>query len=187
VDSGLQLLHRQIAAVNVASLRPLAVSAFLGAAGYLPGLPLTPSSRSYLVRDSGKGGSNSKTLPMVSLKVGPLLELLKQAYRSFTSAQFVECRECLDQILHTIPLVVASNRTETNDLKELLEVCREYITALRIKAAMGGTEDVERSLELAAYFTHCNLQPGHLMLALKTAMASAFKNKVRRSFSCLLF
>ena len=187
VDSGLQLLHRQIAAVNVASLRPLAVSAFLGAAGYLPGLPLTPSSRYYLVRDSGKGGSNSKTLPMVSLKVGPLLELLKQAYRSFTSAQFVECRECLDQILHTIPLVVASNRTETNDLKELLEVCREYITALRIKAAMGGTEDVERSLELAAYFTHCNLQPGHLMLALKTAMASAFKNKVRRSFSYLLF
>ena len=38
--------------------------------------------------------------------------------------------------------------------------------------------DVKRSLELAAYFTHCNLQPAHLMLALKTAMALAFKNKV---------
>lgn len=38
--------------------------------------------------------------------------------------------------------------------------------------------DVPRSLELAAYFTHCNLQPAHLMLALKTAMALAFKNKV---------
>ena len=38
--------------------------------------------------------------------------------------------------------------------------------------------DITRSLELAAYFTHCNLQPAHLMLALKTAMALAFKNKV---------
>ena len=36
-------------------------------------------------------------------------------------------------------------------------------------------EEVARALELAAYFTHCNLQPAHLMLALKTAMASAFK------------
>ena len=34
-----------------------------------------------------------------------------------------------------------------------------------------------RSLELNAYFTHCNLQPSHLMLALKTAMASAYKAK----------
>lgn len=43
--------------------------------------------------------------------------------------------------------------------------------------------DVPRSLELAAYFTHCNLQPAHLMLALKTAMALAFKNKV--SLPCM--
>ena len=44
---------------------------------------------------------------------------------------------------------------------------------------MGNSEggDVGRSLELAAYFTHCNLQPAHLMLALKTAMANAFKSK----------
>ena len=46
--------------------------------------------------------------------------------------------------------------------------------------------DIPRSLELAAYFTHCNLQPSHLMLALKTAMALAFKSKVHRlePFSC---
>ena len=70
---------------------------------------------------------------------------------------------------------------ESNDLKELLDVSREYLIALRVKSAMAeaGAQDVGRGLELAAYFTHCNLQPSHLMLALKTAMASAFKNKVR--------
>ena len=77
--------------------------------------------------------------------------------------------------------MIAGNRSETNDLKDLINVCREYITAVRVKEEMnkytGANTNVARSLELVAYFTHCNLQPGHLLLALKTAMASAFKNK----------
>ena len=67
-------------------------------------------------------------------------------------------------------------------------MAREYMTAVRIKSALdeasqaeGG--DVVRSLELSAYFTHCNLQPSHQMLALKTAMANAFKAKVRLAIS----
>ena len=75
------------------------------------------------------------------MKTSLLLDLLQQAYRSFTSAQFVECRSNLDTIIQSIPLVIANNRNETNDLKELLDVCREYITALRVKGAMGETED----------------------------------------------
>ena len=34
-----------------------------------------------------------------------------------------------------------------------------------------------RNMELLAYFTCCNLQPAHLLLALRMAMASAFKGK----------
>jgi coatomer protein complex subunit alpha (xenin) len=105
-------------------------------------------------------------------------------YKAFTGAQFAECRAELDIIIHSIPLVVVSKREESNELKELLDVCREYITALRVKSAMSEhAEDPVRSLELSAYFTHCNLQPAHLMLALKTAMANAFKSKVCHSNS----
>lgn len=32
-------------------------------------------------------------------------------------------------------------------------------------------------MELLAYFTCCNLQPAHLLLALRMAMAAAFKGK----------
>eukprot|EP01041_Mallomonas_annulata_P007740 gene7740-15829_t len=179
VDSALQLLHRQIAAVNVIPIRPLAISTFIGAScSFLPGLPLAPSNKTYLLRDGGKPtGGSAKPMPAMSMKVTPLLELLKQAYRSFTAAQFDECRLNLDKILQSIPMVVTATRSESNDLKELLDVCREYITALRVKSSMAETEDVARGLELAAYFTHCNLQPAHLMLALKNAMATAFKNK----------
>ena len=126
-------------------------------------------------------------MPALALKVAPLLETLKNAYRSFTGGQFGECKFALAQILTSIPLVAASSRSEANDLKELLEVAREYMTAVRIKAALdeaSHTEgsDVSRGLELSAYFTHCNLQPSHLMLALKTAMANAFKAKVSCHF-----
>lgn len=176
VESALQLLNRQIALVNAAPIKALAIGSYLGSTAFLPGLPLAPVGKSYLMRDAGKSASG-KPLPSVALKTSLLLDLLQQAYRSFTSAQFVECRSNLDTVVQSIPLVVANGRNDTNDLKELLDVCREYITALRVKAAMGETDDPSRSLELAAYFTHCNLQPAHLMLALKTAMASAFKSK----------
>ena len=38
-------------------------------------------------------------------------------------------------------------------------------------------KDPVRMTELWAYFTHCNLQPAHLLLALKSAMINAFKIK----------
>lgn len=172
----MNLLNRQIAAVNVDSLRPFAIATFLGASSYLPGLPLLPSNRCYLIREVGK---TPKPMPAVCLKVSYVLESLKSAYRAFTAGQFTECNESLAQILDTVPLLLAGSRNEGNDLKELVDVCREYITAIRVKEEMSlVVDDIPRTLELGAYFTHCNLQPAHLLLALKTAMATAFKNKV---------
>eukprot|EP00602_Paraphysomonas_sp_CaronLab_P003921 CAMPEP_0185017118 /NCGR_PEP_ID=MMETSP1103-20130426/76_1 /TAXON_ID=36769 /ORGANISM="Paraphysomonas bandaiensis, Strain Caron Lab Isolate" /LENGTH=1209 /DNA_ID=CAMNT_0027546379 /DNA_START=137 /DNA_END=3767 /DNA_ORIENTATION=- len=176
VDTSLQLLNRQIAAVNVATLRRNAVATYLGASAFLPGLPLTPSTRTHLMRDTDPK-QQTKPMPSVCVKLPPLLEALKLAYRAFTAGQFAECKEHLERIFNSIPFVVATTRSAANDVKELLEVCREYLTAIRVKNAIGEASDVSRSLELAAYFTHCNLQPSHLMLALKSAMASAFKNK----------
>jgi len=37
--------------------------------------------------------------------------------------------------------------------------------------------NLKRSIELAAYFTHCRLQPVHLQLAIRSAMLLAFKIK----------
>jgi len=60
----------------------------------------------------------------------------------------------------------------------MFEICREYITAIRIKGAMSNySSDPVRSTEVATYFTHCNLLPVHLLLALRYAMGIAFKHK----------
>ena len=42
----------------------------------------------------------------------------------------------------------------------------------------GAASDPVRLTELSAYFTHCQLQPVHLILALRSAMGTAFKTKV---------
>eukprot|EP00595_Chromulina_sp_UTEXLB2642_P000193 CAMPEP_0196762362 /NCGR_PEP_ID=MMETSP1095-20130614/1773_1 /TAXON_ID=96789 ORGANISM="Chromulina nebulosa, Strain UTEXLB2642" /NCGR_SAMPLE_ID=MMETSP1095 /ASSEMBLY_ACC=CAM_ASM_000446 /LENGTH=444 /DNA_ID=CAMNT_0042113041 /DNA_START=2221 /DNA_END=3556 /DNA_ORIENTATION=+ len=178
VETGLNLLNRQVAAVNTSLLKSGAISLFVGSSCYLPGLPLVPANRSFIFSNNTTTTTKAKPLPALTLKIPPLLEMLKQAYKSFTSAQFQECKDLLETILHTIPLTYAPTRTESNDLKELIDVSREYITAVRVKAAITSAgDDITRGLELAAYFTHCNLQPSHLLLALKTAMANAFKNK----------
>lgn len=38
-------------------------------------------------------------------------------------------------------------------------------------------EDAARNMELAAYFTHCSLQPTHTALSLRNAMTIFFKAK----------
>lgn len=61
------------------------------------------------------------------------------------------------------------------------DICREYKTAIRLKAAIAEVpaDDAKRQIELAAYFTHCALQPAHLLLALRMAMVAAFKVRAR--------
>jgi hypothetical protein len=70
---------------------------------------------------------------------------------------------------------------------QLLTICREYILGLslelkrrdiaRVHGENPPMEEQIISAELAAYFTHCNLQPVHLMLTLRTAQNVFFKLK----------
>ena len=52
---------------------------------------------------------------------------------------------------------------------------REYLLGVSIelerrRVAQEEPENVRRGLELAAFFTHCQLQPPHLQIALRSAM-----------------
>ena len=65
-------------------------------------------------------------------------------------------------------------------LAQLVAISREYILGLTLEVARkaSGKDDPasqRRAAELAAYFTHCNLQPVHLMLAIRSAMTTMFK------------
>ncbi len=180
VESAIHLLNRQIGATHFKGLKVLSAPIFAGSQAYLPGICQAPPLRNYLGRDGNKASNSS--FPSIVYSVKMLLESLKQSYRLFTAAQFEECRMVLESVLLLAPLVPVASKTESDDLRELLLICKEYLVALLLKTGMDESTEIGRSLEFAAYFTHCNLQPSHLILALKAAMALAFKNKVRLIF-----
>uniref|UniRef100_A0A8C5IR19 Coatomer protein complex subunit alpha n=1 Tax=Junco hyemalis TaxID=40217 RepID=A0A8C5IR19_JUNHY len=66
--------------------------------------------------------------------------------------------------------------------QQLVAICREYIVGLsmeieRKKLPKETLEQQKRICEMAAYFTHSNLQPVHMILVLRTALNLFFKLK----------
>jgi len=65
-----------------------------------------------------------------------------------------------------------------DDVKELIIIVKEYVLGLQMELRRREVKDnIARQQELAAYFTHCNLQIPHLRLALQNAMTVCFKAK----------
>mmetsp|Transcript_23588 Transcript_23588/g.31342 ORF Transcript_23588/g.31342 Transcript_23588/m.31342 type:complete len:1298 (+) Transcript_23588:62-3955(+) len=177
-SSALQLLNRQIAASEFSVLKDTMIGCYLGSTMSLPGVPGSGSMNIPLLRNDAGGHPGSDSLPRTSLKISNLVAGIRSGYRFFQGGKFNDSKNSFTDVLKKIPLVITENRNEANEVKEMLEICREYITAIRIKGAMSGcASDPVRSTELSAYFTHCNLQPIHLLLALRSAMGTAFKHK----------
>eukprot|EP00804_Cyclotella_cryptica_P003607 CCRYP_002235-RB/>CCRYP_002235-RB protein AED:0.04 eAED:0.04 QI:142/0.8/0.66/1/0.8/0.66/6/91/1272 len=177
-SSAMQLLHRQIAASDFTNLRSSMLGCYLASTVSLPGIPGSGSMIIPLMRNDATGHPGSESLPRTSSTVKSLVAGVRNGYRFFQGGKFNDAKNAFSDVLYQIPLTIAENRAEANEMKDMIEICREYITAIRIKAAITTAgDDPVRSTELSAYFTHCNLQPVHLLLALRSAMGTAFKHK----------
>jgi coatomer protein complex subunit alpha (xenin) len=178
VSSSMQLLNRQIAASDFSVLQSSMVSCYLGSTMMVPGVPGSGSMVMPLMRNDGGGHPGAESLPRTPLKLKDLVAGIRNGYRHFQSGKFNDSRASFITVLTQIPLVVTDSKAESNEVKEMLAISREYITAIRIKGAMADVaNDPVRSTELSAYFTHCNLLPAHMLLALRSAMGTAFKHK----------
>eukprot|EP01100_Stratorugosa_tubuloviscum_P014823 TRINITY_DN813_c1_g1_i1.p1 TRINITY_DN813_c1_g1~~TRINITY_DN813_c1_g1_i1.p1 ORF type:complete len:1210 (-),score=610.19 TRINITY_DN813_c1_g1_i1:110-3739(-) len=178
-DVAMQLLRQQIGVVNFTPLKPLFMNIFIGSRVALPALPLVPSLVSYLQRPVTE---TTKNLPTISISLQHLIEQLKNGYKITTAGKFGEALSIFVNILQSIPLLVVESRKEVAEVKELIGICREYTIGLRMElyrkeAQTANSENPARLTELAAYFTHCNMQPIHVMLSLRAAMNAAFKIK----------
>jgi len=174
----MQLLNRQIAASDFSVLKDPMLGCYLGAMLSVPGVPGSGSMSIPLLRNDSAGHPGAESLPRTALKMRHLVLGIKMGYKYFQGGKFNDSKSTFSEVLKKIPLVVTDSKAEAAEMKEMLEICREYITAIRIKGEMSqAAADPVRSTELSAYFTHCNLQPMHLLLALRSAMGSAFKHK----------
>jgi coatomer subunit alpha len=174
----MQLLNRQIAVSDFAVLKDAMIGNYIGSFVSMPGVPGTSSMNVPLLSNDSSSHPGNDSLPRTSLKMKNLVAGIRAGYRLFQGGKFNDARNAFISVLIDIPMVVTDNRSDANEIKEMLEICREYITAIRIKSAISeNADDPARSTELSAYFSHCNLQPSHLLLALRAAMGTAFKHK----------
>lgn len=97
-----------------------------------------------------------------------------------TGGKFAEAVEKLQSLLLQITVLVVDSRQEISEAQQLLKICREYILGLKMETLRKSLpkstiEEQKRQCEMAAYFTHCNLQPVHQILTLRTALNMFFK------------
>jgi len=172
-DSAMKLLYRQAGVVHFAPLRPFFLALRTAAVAACPlaaGMPAAPQG---IERGEGR--------PALAVRLPPLIARLKAAYKATTAGSLQAALEHFTHIMHAVLFVVAASRDEEQEARELLAICREYATGLRAelqrRELAAAKRDGARVCELAAYFTHCQLQPPHLRLALRNAMVMAHNLK----------
>ncbi|CAN1150612.1 Coatomer subunit alpha-1 [Linum perenne] len=177
-DTAMRLLHRQLGIKNFAPLKSMFLDLHTGSQSYLRALSAT-SVISLAVEQWNEAASpNVRGPPALIFSFAHLEEKLKAGYKATTGGKFTEALRLFISILHTIPLIVVESRREVDEVKELVIIVKEYVLALQMELKRREMKsDPVRVQELAAYFTHCNLQTPHLRLALQSAMTICYKAK----------
>ena len=121
---------------------------------------------------------NVRSPPALVFSFSQSEEKLKAGYKATTAGKFSDALRIFLGILHTIPLIVVESRREVDEVKELIVIVKEYVLGLKMETKRRELkDDPKRQQELAAYFTHINLQIPHLRLALQNAMTVCYKAK----------
>ncbi|PON99869.1 Coatomer alpha subunit [Trema orientale] len=178
-DTAMRLLNRQLGIKNFAPLKSLFLDLHTGSHSYLRAFSSAPVIPLAVERGwNASAVPNVRSPPALVYNFSQLEERLKAGYKSTTGGKFVEALRVFVGILHTIPLIVVESRREVDEVKELIVIVKEYVLGLQMELKRKELKDNPvRQQELAAYFTHCNLQLPHLRLALQNAISFCYKAK----------
>ncbi|KAN0061992.1 hypothetical protein ACQY0O_005987 [Thecaphora frezii] len=182
IETAMTLLSRQAGIVDFAPLKPLFLASYLSARSFLPTAPSVGPIEVLLRRNNeDTEGKVSKALPAAPRTIQQLTaHELQDGYKAVSTNKLSDAENIFRSLLHQLVLTPATNEAEANEIQDLIVLCREYILGISIELArrqLVATEptDVARNLELAALFTHAQLQPPHQSLALRSAMTEARK------------
>ncbi|KAF5329996.1 hypothetical protein D9611_010428 [Ephemerocybe angulata] len=173
-ETAMQLLTRQFGVVNFAPLKPLFVSIYRSAHVYLTTLPSLPPLALHLRRNPSES-SPSKVLPIAVRSLQSVRAELLEGYRSVSGNKLADAQTIFRSVLEALLLVVLTSDDEARQWRETVTAAREYLLGVTIELERRRVAEEEpanqiRNLELAAYFTHCQLQPPHLQIALRSAI-----------------
>lgn len=184
-DTALQLLQRQAGIVSFTPLEPWLWRCFVAARALVPGAPgMSPLIVHLRRNNEASEGDLGKVLPASPLRLSYLeTHHLASAYRAVSGNKLHDAEHEFRSLLHMLVLTPALNELEAQRILELIGECREYLIGISIElerralaadaAQANDPAQVARIVELAALFTHVQMQPQHQMLALRIAMMEA--------------
>lgn len=180
-ETAFRLLHDQVGVTEFAQFQHLFMAAYSQSRTCYSTLPSCPSLFAHPHRNWKEAGPKGGH-PAIWVKLNDLVTRLQGCYQLTTGGKFSEAIDKLRSLLLTIPLLVVDTRQDISEAQQLLQICREYILGLQMETTRkelpkNTLEEQKRICELAAYFTHCNLQPVHQILTLRTAINLFFKLK----------
>ncbi|KAI5120086.1 hypothetical protein M0805_001242 [Coniferiporia weirii] len=173
-ETAMQLLTRQQGIVNFEPLKPLFLAVYCSAHVYMsPNASLPPLQLD--LRRNIEESSASRVLPVAVKTLQTVKPELHEGYRAVSGNKLAEAKVVFQSVLQTLLLVSISSDSEAAEWRTLVTSTREYLLGVsleleRRRVAEAEPGNVKRSLELAAYFTHCKLQPAHLQIALRSAI-----------------
>ncbi|KAL9594507.1 MAG: hypothetical protein Q9219_007001 [cf. Caloplaca sp. 3 TL-2023] len=181
-ETAMQLLNRQVGAVNFAPLKPRFLEIYQASKTYLPATAGLPPIINY-VRRTIEETDSRKVLPIIPRDIESLAATdLQEGYNAMKSNKLDDGLKVFKRILHSLLINAVSSQQEVGEAKKLISTATEYATAMSIELERRalpteGEANLKRSLELAAYFTIPKVEVAHRQLTLLAAMKFSSTNK----------
>lgn len=186
-ESAMNLLNRQVGAVNFAPLKPRFLEVYEATKTYLPASTGLPPLVNY-VRRTVEEQDLRQVLPIIPRDLEYLASNdLQRGYDSMKGNKLEDGIGIFKSLLHAILVNAVSSDSEVAEAKKLITSASEYTVAMSVELArrkLGAPNEVnaspdllKRSLELSAYFTIPKIEVPHRQLALLNAMNLAFRSK----------
>lgn len=181
-ETAMQLLNRQVGAVNFAPLKPRFLEVYKASKTFLPATTGLPPLVNYVRRTVDETDSR-KVLPIIPKDLETIANVdLQEGYAAMRANKLEDGVRIFRNILNSVLVNTVSSEAEVEQAKKVIETAREYILAMTIELERRSIptdtpDNLKRSLELSAYFTIPKLEVAHRQLALMAAMKLAFANK----------
>ena len=184
-DTAMQLLNRQVGAVNFEPLKPRFLEIYQASKTYLPANTGLPPLVNYVRRNVDETDTR-KVLPIIPRDLESVTtNELQEGFTAMKSNKLDVGVIIFKRILQSMLVNVVGSQTQVNEAKAIIAKATEYALAMSVeleqrKLAASGNKDeasLKRQLELSAFFTVPRLEVPHRQLALMAALKLAFTNK----------
>jgi coatomer subunit alpha len=186
-ETAMQLLNRQVGAVNFAPLKPRFLEVYQASKTYLPASAGLPPLVNYVRRTLDEIDPR-KVLPIVPRDLEYLAaNELQKGYDAMKGNKLEDGIIIFKGILHAVLINAVSSESEVAEAKKLITSASEYAVAMSVElerrqlgapdAVAKNPASLKRALELSAYFTIPKIEVPHRQLALLSAMQLAMRNK----------